>query len=82
MNSDLSRRRMMQAVGATAMAPSVMAAAQRPWPIVEGPDTPKICLPGALGRGRLPPGEATRRQLCAWEEEGRLPGRKRTSGPR
>lgn len=49
MSSDLSRRRMMQAVGATAMAPSVMAAAQRPWPIVEGPDTPKICLPGTLG---------------------------------
>ncbi len=48
MNSDLSRRRMMQAVGATAMAPSAMAAAQRPWPIVEGPDTPKICLPGIL----------------------------------
>jgi mannonate dehydratase len=25
-----------------------MAAAQRPWPVAEGPDTPKICLPGAL----------------------------------
>ncbi len=36
---------MMQAVGATAFAPSAgMAAASRTWPIVEGPDTPKLCL--------------------------------------
>ncbi len=45
MKSNFSRRRMMQAVGATALAPSAaMAAAPKSWPIVEGPDTPKICL--------------------------------------
>jgi mannonate dehydratase len=41
---------MMQAVGAAALAPSAtMAAPSRTWPIVEGPDTPKICL-GATPR--------------------------------
>jgi mannonate dehydratase len=41
----VSRRRMMQAAGATALAPAiVMAAPSRSWPIVEGPGTPKICL--------------------------------------
>src|SRR5579885_1644740 len=45
MKAKLSRRSMMQAVGATAFAPSAgMAAASRTWPIVEGPDTPKLCL--------------------------------------
>jgi mannonate dehydratase len=45
MKANFSRRRMMQAVGATALAPSVAAAApSQSWPIVEGPNTPKICL--------------------------------------
>src|ERR1043165_1015443 len=45
MNSNFSRRRMMQAAGATALAPSaVLAAPARSWPVVEGPDTPKLCL--------------------------------------
>ena len=47
MDSDLTRRGMMQAVGATALAPSVLSAAARGWPLVEGPNTPKICLGGA-----------------------------------
>jgi len=47
MDSDVTRRRMMQAVGATALAPSVLSAAAREWPLVEGPNTPKICLGGA-----------------------------------
>ena len=29
---------------ATAMAPAVVAAATKRWPLVEGPDTPKLCL--------------------------------------
>ncbi len=37
----------MQVAGATAFAPSFAAAAATPkWPIVEGPNTPKICLGG------------------------------------
>jgi len=47
MNSDLSRRRMMQAAGATGWMPAAMAAAAARWPLVEGPGTPKICLGGA-----------------------------------
>ena len=36
---------MMQAAGAAALAPSVsMAAPATNWPIVEGPNTPKLCL--------------------------------------
>ena len=36
----------MQAVGVTALAPpfAPAAAPARQWPIVEGPDTPKLCL--------------------------------------
>jgi len=50
MNSDVSRRRMMQAAGATALAPSVMRAAAAAWPRVEGPSTPKLCLETYAGR--------------------------------
>ena len=40
-----SRRKLMQAAGASALAPSAaLAAPSRSWPIVEGPNTPKICL--------------------------------------
>lgn len=54
MNSDLSRRRVMQEVGATALAPSVRAAAAAAWPLVEGPNRPKMCL--GLSAGRLSAG--------------------------
>jgi mannonate dehydratase len=58
MNPELSRRRMMQAVGASAMAPSLMsAAAARQWPLIEGPGTPKISL------GGVPPTEAGMRRV-------------------
>jgi mannonate dehydratase len=51
MTVNLSRRKMIQAAGAMALSPSVVAAqpALRRWPIVEGPDTPKLCL--GLGDG-------------------------------
>ena len=52
MSMKFSRRRIMQTAGAVALAPSVVAAAQpavKQWPIVEGPDTPKLCL--GLGDG-------------------------------
>ena len=44
----LDRRTWMQAMGAGALAPWLGAAkaAARPWPLVEGPETPKLCLPG------------------------------------
>lgn len=49
----ISRRKMMQGVGAAAVAQSVKIANAAPparqWPIEEGPDTPKICL--GLGDG-------------------------------
>src|ERR1035438_8448642 len=51
-----SRRRMIQGVGSATLAQSVAtisaAPALRTWPIVEGPDTPKICL--APGDGGAP----------------------------
>jgi mannonate dehydratase len=44
----ISRRRAMQAAGAAALArPAAQAARAMQWPIVEGPDTPKICVGGA-----------------------------------
>jgi mannonate dehydratase len=47
---------MMQAAGTAALAPAVVtaqaASGAKPWPIVEGPDTPKLCLgTGDGGRG-------------------------------
>ena len=54
MNSDLSRRRMMQALGAAAFGSSLLPAEAAPWPPLEGPDTPKICL--ELSAGRLSAG--------------------------
>jgi len=59
MKAGFSRRRMMQAAGAAALAPSAMAATPDPtWPIVEGTNTPKLCLgtsaaPDAAGLRRL-----------------------------
>ena len=51
MNVNLSRRRMIQVAGAVVLAPSVVATqpALRRWPIIEGSDTPKLCL--GLGDG-------------------------------
>jgi len=40
----LTRRGVIQAAGAAALAPAMTAAARKPWPILEGPDTPKLCL--------------------------------------
>jgi mannonate dehydratase len=55
---NLSRRRVMQAAGTMAVAPSVLAAAPgtAKWPVVEGPDTPKLCL-GTGDGGRTPDGQ-------------------------
>ncbi|MGH9663599.1 MAG: hypothetical protein ACRD9L_04140, partial [Bryobacteraceae bacterium] len=46
MNADLSRRRMLQAAGATALWPASapVAGASAEGMGVEGPDTPKLCL--------------------------------------
>ena len=54
MNSDLSRRRMMQALGTAAFGSCLLPAEAAPWPPLEGPDTPKICL--ELSAGRLSAG--------------------------
>ena len=40
---------MMQAAGATALAPALASAATRQWPIVESSDTPKLCLGIPMG---------------------------------
>jgi len=49
---------MMQAVGAMALMPGAAVTAQSAakWPIVEGPDTPKLCL-GMGDGGRSPEGQ-------------------------
>jgi mannonate dehydratase len=53
-----SRRRIMQGAGGAALAQALemaeAAPAPRQWPIVEGPDTPKICLSTGDGGGPLP----------------------------
>jgi len=47
MNRYLSRRGVIGAAGATSVAPALRpAAVSSRWPIVEGPNTPKICLGG------------------------------------
>ncbi|MGC8794765.1 MAG: mannonate dehydratase, partial [Bryobacteraceae bacterium] len=35
---------MIRTAGAAAVAPTLLRAARKPWPILEGPDTPKLCL--------------------------------------
>jgi mannonate dehydratase len=45
---------MMQALGAAAFGSSLLPAEAAPWPPLEGPDTPKICL--ELSAGRLSAG--------------------------
>ena len=57
MSLKISRRSAMQLAGAAAFAPAAQpgyAAAGRQWPIVEGADTPKICLAPGDGGGPLP----------------------------
>jgi mannonate dehydratase len=58
MATSLSRRRMMQVAGALALSPAAAerASAVPPWPIVQGPDTPKLCLAVGDG-GRAPEGQ-------------------------
>lgn len=50
----VSRRRMIEAAGAVAFMPQIASAAKTEWPIVEGADTPKLCL--EMGAGRLTAG--------------------------
>ena len=54
MTMNLSRRKLIQVAGAATIAPSVMAAQPflKEWPIVESPDTPKLCL-GLGDSGRV-----------------------------
>jgi mannonate dehydratase len=57
MSFSVSRRRIVQAAGALVVTPSMVTEARatstgKPWPIVEGPETPKLCLGvGDGGRG-------------------------------
>ena len=55
MRSELSRRKIMQAIGATALSTQAAPGAQVPGPRAEARDTPKICLEsgaGSLSAGR------------------------------
>lgn len=52
--SDFSRRNVLRAAGALALAPGPVPAAEIPGPRVEGPNTPKICL--EMGAGGLSAG--------------------------
>jgi mannonate dehydratase len=60
MSANLSRRQMMQVAGTMAITPSLSmaggSAGGKPWPIVEGADTPKLCLAVSDG-GRAPGGQ-------------------------
>jgi mannonate dehydratase len=49
MKSDLSRRKIMQAIGATALSTQAGAGAQIPGPRAEARDTPKLCLESGAG---------------------------------
>jgi len=67
MNAELSRRKVIQAVGATSFLPALSAAPANPGPRAEGPDSPKICLEagaGSLSAGNPdPPGLRKIKQL-------------------
>ena len=69
MTINLSRRKMMQAAGAIALAPSIVTAqsALKQWPIVESSDTPKLCLGlgdgGRVSRGKEDDGIRRIKQL-------------------
>jgi mannonate dehydratase len=45
MSAALSRRKIIQAAGATALSPALSSKGAISGPVVEGQDTPKICLP-------------------------------------
>jgi mannonate dehydratase len=54
MTSRLSRRLMIQTAVASSAAPALITAAPaRQWPIVEGPDTPKLCMSAGQGEAGL-----------------------------
>jgi len=55
MTVNFTRRKMLQATGAIALPPPIAMAelAHNKWPILEGPDTPKLCL-GLGDGGRMP----------------------------
>lgn len=55
MSFRISRRSAMQAAAAAAFAPSVRlaAASAKQWPVIEGPDTPKLCLNSGDGGGPI-----------------------------
>jgi mannonate dehydratase len=53
MSFKLSRRRIMQGLGVAAFAPPLASAADRQWPISEGPETPKLCMPGGRDEAAL-----------------------------
>lgn len=66
----------MQAAGVAAFAPSIglAAATSKQWPVIEGPDTPKLCLNSGDGGGPIqltPPTEAGGAQ----PSPGAVPGR-------
>jgi mannonate dehydratase len=48
MNTVLSRRRIIQAAGATALSPALSSKGSVSGPVAEGPGTPKICLSGRM----------------------------------
>jgi mannonate dehydratase len=54
MKTKLSRRNVLQAAGALALAPAPVPAVEIPGPRIEGPNTPKICL--EMGSGALAAG--------------------------
>uniref|UniRef100_Q021Q6 mannonate dehydratase n=1 Tax=Solibacter usitatus (strain Ellin6076) TaxID=234267 RepID=Q021Q6_SOLUE len=84
MENRVSRRKMIQGVGAAALAQSVELAhaqASRKWPIEEGADTPKLCL--AMGdAGMQLAGAASQPQAPAAAPGGRGGGYGGTLAPR
>jgi mannonate dehydratase len=81
-----SRRKMMQGVGAAALAQSVeiASAAETPrkWPIEEGPDTPKICISPGDGGGPPTSNMQPQTQAPAGRGAGRGGGYGGTLAPR
>jgi mannonate dehydratase len=54
MGPDLSRRNLIRAVGATALAPAYLsAAASAQWPVNESPATPRLCLEGGADEAAM-----------------------------
>ena len=88
MKADFSRRKLMKAVGATALLTPLTHGADVPELRGEGRDTPKICL--EMGEGRLSagsPDEPGMRRvnnlvwtMCSWQAR-RFPGGKIKSAP-